>query len=115
MSEAVQVQLVVVFGSVITAIITTIGIVIVAMLNRASTRQKQVLDHVQNEHKKADGTPLNLRDDLDEKFEGVSRLVRGAITDIGGIRQELRALRDDDTDQRDRLRRLEHTQPRHKE
>jgi hypothetical protein len=107
MSEAVQVQLVVVFGSILSAIVATTGVVIVAMLNRTSSRQKrttvavaQVLDHVQNAHENPDGTPLNLRDDLDEKFEGMADLVKGLGNDIGGIRSDIRGIRKDASDDR---------------
>jgi hypothetical protein len=106
-SEAVQVQLVIVFGSIISAIVATIGVVIVATLNRTSTRQKrttvavaQVLDHVQNAHKNPDGTPLNLRDDLDDKFEGLAGLVKGISADLGGVKADIRGIRKDASDDR---------------
>lgn len=93
LSEPVQLQLIIVFGSIITAIIGTVGGVMVTMLNRASNRQKQVLEHVQNSHKNPDGTPLNLRDDLDEKFDGLASLVKTAVADIGGLRSDIRDIR----------------------
>lgn len=97
----------IVFGSIISAIVATIGVVIVATLNRTSTRQKrttvavaQVLDHVQNAHKNPDGTPLNLRDDLDDKFEGLAGLVKGISADLGGVKADIRGIRKDASDDR---------------
>ncbi|SDT22730.1 hypothetical protein [Microterricola viridarii] len=55
----------------------------------------------------------------DDRHEELTTLVRQVITtqatqglDIGGIRSELRALRKDDSDQRDRLFELERTRPK---
>jgi hypothetical protein len=46
-----------------------------------------------NSHKKSDGTPLNLRDDLDEKFEGLANLVKSVVLDLGGMKSDIRGIR----------------------
>ena len=63
----------------------------------------------------------NFREESDERHDETVTLLRNVIAtqklqsnDIGGIREELRALRTDDHDQRDRIHELEKTQPRPK-
>ncbi|GAB3125955.1 hypothetical protein [Glaciibacter psychrotolerans] len=116
LTEPVQIQLVIVFGSILTAVVGTIGVIIVAMVNRTRQYAKSTQEHVQNSHMKPDGKPLNLRDDLDDKFQGLSDLVKGAISDIGGLRSDIRSIRKEAlTDRqaaasdRDHLRHLEET------
>jgi hypothetical protein len=120
MTEAVQIQMVIVFGSILTAIVGATGVIIVAMLNRTRQHAKVAADQTANSHKNPDGTPLNLRDDLDEKFEGLADLVKGLGLDIGGMKSDIRGIRKDASDdrnnaneaiatERSRIRKLEDT------
>ena len=68
----------------------------------------QTLDQVKNSH------TTNLREEGDERHDELVALVSAVITaqtaqgyDIGGIRSELRTLRDDDGEQRKRILDLE--------
>lgn len=74
LSPAGEVQVILVFGTIITAVITTIGIVAVALINRtrqhakaASDNTAETRDEFVNDHK------TNLRDDLDAKFAGLNK------------------------------------------
>lgn len=57
------------------ALITSAGLVLVAVVGAIPVllplirRVKAIQSHVENDHKKADGSPLILRDDLDQKHE----------------------------------------------
>ena len=68
----------------------------------------QTLDQVKNSH------TTNLREEGDERHDELVALVSAVINtqatqgyDIGGIRSELRTLRDDDSEQRKRILDLE--------
>ncbi|MGV8852333.1 MAG: hypothetical protein ACOH1M_07190 [Rhodoglobus sp.] len=112
MPETAQVQLIITFGSIISAIVTAGGIVLVAMLNRTRQHAKVAADQTKNSHE------TNLRDDLDEKFLDLTVLVRGAVADIGGMKSDIRQIHRDASDDRDalakereRIRALEETTP----
>ena len=100
MTEAVQVQAIIVFGSILTAVVGTVGVIIVAMLNRTRQHAKVAADQTANSHNKPDGTPLNLRDDLDEKFEWIADLVKTLGDDLGGVKSDIRGIRKDASDDR---------------
>lgn len=72
MSEQLQIQYIVVLGSIAVAVITTIGVIMVARINTAVRHTKAASVNalatrveVKNDHE------VNLRDDLDAKFAGV--------------------------------------------
>jgi len=81
------VQAIIVFGSIVTAIVGAVGIIIVAMLNRTRQHAKVAADQTQNSHKS------NLRDDLDEKFEGLETLLTLMVADVGGMKSDMRSIR----------------------
>ncbi len=108
--ESVQVQLVVTFGVIIAAIITTMGGLILAILNRTRQHAKATREGVENSH------DTNLRDDLDGKVEVIVGRLKELATDVGGIRSDIRAIhREQGEDrralaaERDRIRLLEDT------
>lgn len=110
LTEPVQMQLIITFGSIIAAIVAAAGIVIVAMLNRTRQHAKVAADQTQNSHKS------NLRDDLDLKFEGLEGLVKALARDVGGMKSDMRGIRaealvDRQTarDDREHIRTLEDT------
>lgn len=103
----------------IQAIIVTLGVtttamsgVAVAMIARTRSHAKAAADQVQNDHSS------NLRDDLDDKFDSLTELVKLAVADIGGIKSDLRQIRKEAgedrealSNERERIRRLEATSP----
>jgi uncharacterized protein YoxC len=117
-------------GALITALLGIIGVLLGKILGNTN----KTVDHVANSHVDAHGNPINLRDDLDEKFEGLAGLVNGVADtqrdqakDIGGLRSDIRqdraavadAARDAATAARkaekaasDAILALERTQPR---
>ncbi|WP_243063175.1 hypothetical protein [Humibacter sp. RRB41] len=114
------------------AVIAVVGGGLMAMLGFVLRRLKRVKQdtettvyHVANEHKDERGDPINLRDDNDEKhsetmdtLKQIQRVQVDQARDIGGIRQELRTLHENDAEHvrqqnrdRERLDRFEHTLP----
>lgn len=73
------------------ALVGSLGASIIAAL---TPKLKVITDNVQNDHTKPDGTPLNLRDDLDDKHDTILGVLeefrREVRRDIGGLRQENR-------------------------
>ena len=65
MSDAVAVAVVYALGTVLAAAVTALG----AVLLKLNGRVKAVQEQVANDHTNEDGTPLNLRDDLDGKHD----------------------------------------------
>ncbi|QOC24404.1 hypothetical protein IC744_14055 [Microbacterium hominis] len=66
-------------------------------------RVKRVLSQVENDHS------TNLREEADERHNENTTTLRTIVRDIGGIRGDIRALRDDLTHERDRIDDLEDT------
>ena len=76
MSEAVQVQMILVFGTIMVAVVTTVGLIAVALINRTRQHAKAASDNTAvTRHAITNDHPTNFRDDLDEKFEEVFRLL----------------------------------------
>lgn len=90
MTEGVIVAIIAVFGSIIVALLGYLGVT----ANITRRHAKAARFGVENEH------PLNLRDDLDEKFHGLAALVRGAVSDIGGVKSDIRQVRREASDDR---------------
>jgi hypothetical protein len=83
-------NLVIAGASVIAALLGLIGV----LLGLIHKNAKAAVGQVQNSH------TVNLRDDLDEKFEGLAGLVNGVADtqrdqakDIGGLRSDIRQVR----------------------
>lgn len=95
-------------GIVFSSLATLMGILLPLLL-RAEKSMDMVKENVQNDHKKSDGSPLYLRDDLDGKHDvileklgsladGVAiaiRLSEGNAADIRGMRRDVGRVRDD--------------------
>ena len=86
-TENVVVAVIITFGTIIAALLGYLGVVATGARRHAKAARLGV----ENEH------PKNLRDDLDEKFQGLADLVKTVVTDIGGIRSEIRNIRLDAT------------------
>jgi len=85
------------------------------MLNRTRQHAKVAADQTQNSHKS------NLRDDLDQRFDLLEALVRNLALDLGGMKHDIRTIHDDLGQtrvelaaERERIRKLETTQPKDK-
>lgn len=117
-----------IIGSIAAAIIAPlVGLIITLRLSgkvkAIQSDASQTKDQVVNGHKKPNGDPLIMRDELDERHaeqmdtlnqirtevKANTRRLNDVSRDIGGIRQDVRQLHDDDAEQRGRIRDLEHT------
>lgn len=75
-------------SDIIVAMISTAGLIIVAVLNlRTSRRVKVIQGQVQNSHS------TNLREELDERHTETRSTLGDIRKDIGGLRSEMRAER----------------------
>jgi uncharacterized protein YoxC len=92
-SAAVLNAVAVVGGALITALLGIIGVLLGKILGNTN----KTVDHVANSHVDDHGNPINLRDDLDEKFEGLAELVKDLSRDVGGMKEDVRIIRRDQT------------------
>jgi hypothetical protein len=99
-SAAVLNAVAVVGASLIAALLGIIGVLLGKILGNTN----KTVEHVVNSHVDDDGNPFLLRDDLDEKFDGLAGLVKGVAEtqkeqakDIGGLRSDIRQIRTDQT------------------
>ena len=93
---------------VLVAVITTFGIILTALLGYlgvvatgARRHAKATRNEIQNSH------DMNFRDDLDEKFGGLSGLMRIVIKDQGGMKEDIRLIRREAIADREHIRELE--------
>lgn len=87
--------------TVAAAAITALGAVIVAavsilapLLTKLIGRVKDVQAQVANDHKNPDGTPLNLRDDLDEKHTENHGILLAIQRDVAWLMRRVAATDD---------------------
>lgn len=97
MSDAVAVALLGLVG-------TAASIILTALVNG---KLKRVRAQVENDHARDPTKTTNLREDLDEKHDELLTMLR---RDVGGIRQDIRQLREDLSRTDDRVHELETTQ-----
>lgn len=102
----------------ILAIVLTALLIVVLILWRfgaaIASRLKAVQEQVANDHKKPDGSPMLLRDDLDEKHvenAGKLDLVLAAVKPIPTMQRDIAFLLRRSIEQDDRIEDLEKTQP----
>ena len=80
--------------AVLVGLFSLIGGLGSALIAKLTPPLKVITENVQNDHVKPDGTPLNLRDDLDDKHDTTLAVLevfrREVRRDIGGLRQENR-------------------------
>lgn len=92
----VEVQLIAQIGAVAVAVVTVIGLIAVAILNRTRQHAKAVRYQVENDHS------TNLRDDAD-KYHGETAAKLDALVDavaslgrsVGSVRDDVRQVRDE--------------------
>lgn len=99
MSDAVAVALVGLVGTVVSIVLTA----------RVNGKVKRVRDQVENDHAADPSKTTNLREDMDEKHDVIVSILR---RDVGGIRQDIRQLREDLSDTNGRVHDLETTKER---
>lgn len=100
-SDDVIVAVITTFGIILTALLSYLGVVATGARRHAKAARHQV----QNSHE------VNLRDDLDEKFEGLADLVKIVIKDQGGMKEDIRLIRREAIADREHIRELEQTRP----
>lgn len=74
-----------------------------------SARMKAVQEQVANDHKKPDGEPLLLRDDLDEKHDENAGKLDRALSLLGNVQRDVAFLMRRAIEQEDRIDELEDT------
>ena len=102
MTDEVIVAMLGTFGLIFTALLSFIGVVVTVTRKHAKAARYEV----QNNH------DTNLRDDLDEKFQSFTALLKTQGADLGGMKSDIRAIhrenaaaRDAAARERDRLTR----------
>lgn len=83
MSEQVIIALIASTATVCVALVTAIGAPIIL------TRLRSIEQQVANDHRKPDGTPLNLRDDLDTKHDQNHSILLAVQRDVAWIMRHL--------------------------
>lgn len=99
MSDAVAVALIGLAGTVVSIILTA----------RLNNKVKRVRDQVENDHAADPTKTTNLREDMDEKHDAIVTMLR---RDVGGIRADIRLIREDMSATNERVHDLETTQER---
>lgn len=94
MSEGIAVALIVTLGSVLATAIPAL----IAVLAKLHGSVKAVQEQVANEHINPDGSPLKLRDDLDEKHDEQHGILLAIQRDVAWIMRR-QAATDDRVDQ----------------
>lgn len=96
MSVETEVQLIAQLGAIGVAVVTAIGLIIVAIVNRTRQHTKAVRDQVENDH------PTNFRDEQDHrhlevvtKFDGALEAIASLGRSIGSIRDDVRQVREE--------------------
>lgn len=105
---------------VLVAIVTTLGLIVVTVLtNRTRQHAKATRTQVENNHVDAEGKPINLREESDERHAENSsmlaqllKIVTGMQGDIRGMRRDIGRLADADAKHDERIHDLEQTTPR---
>lgn len=89
-------------AQIVAAVVAAVGIVIVAVITtRTRQHTRQIRDQVENHHN------TNLREELDSRHAETAKWFRDVRRDLGGIREELRGMRETDRAQERRIQRLE--------
>lgn len=108
MSDQVAVALIGAVGLVLVALISHQGV----QLGRIRRDARAVRGQLDNDHTENPDKTGNIREDIDEKHVTVIDRISDIGRDIGGIRHELRLLRQDLSGTQDRVLVLETTQDR---
>nr|WP_278101173.1 hypothetical protein [Microbacterium proteolyticum] len=97
---------------IVISALVVVGLVIWRFGSQIAARMKAVQDQVANDHKKPDGTPMLLRDDLDEKHDENAKKLDRALELIGTIQRDVAFLMRRSIAQEDRIDDLEDTDGR---
>lgn len=111
MSDPVAVAIIGTVGTIIAAFLATQQV----KLRRIDRNAREAREQVANDHIDADGRPINLRVENDERHAETRSWFRRLERSLGGIRDDFRQLRHDHAqlaERVDHLYELETTQPR---
>lgn len=89
--------------------LAVVGLVILKFGSQMNSRMKAVQEQVANDHKNPDGTPINLRDDLDGKHDENARKLDRALVLMTTMQRDIAFLMRRSIEQDDRIEDLEDT------
>jgi hypothetical protein len=89
--------------------LAVVGLVILKFGSQINSRMKAVQEQVANDHKHADGTPINLRDDLDGKHDENAKRLDKVLAMMTTMQRDIAFLMRRSIEQDDRLEDLEDT------
>ena len=95
--------------AVVLAALVIVGLVLWRFGAALASRMKAVQEQVANDHKKPDGEPLLLRDDLDEKHDENAKKLDRALSLLGTVQRDVAFLMRRAIEQEDRIDDLEDT------
>lgn len=95
--------------AVVLAALVIVGLVLWRFGAAISARMKAVQEQVANDHKKPDGAPLLLRDDLDEKHDENAKKLDRALHLLGTVQRDVAFLMRRAIETDDRIDALEDT------
>lgn len=95
--------------AVVLAVLVVVGLVLWRFGAALAARMKAVQEQVANDHKKPDGEPLLLRDDLDVKYGEHDRKLDRALHLLGTLQRDVAFLMRRAIEQEDRIDDLEDT------
>lgn len=68
---------------------TAISGVLLALITRQRRDVRAVKSHVENDHKWPDGSPINLRDNIDANQNAVMGAIAAVASDLRGVRRDV--------------------------
>ncbi len=89
--------------------LAVVGLVILKFGSQINSRMKAVQEQVANDHKHADGTPINLRDDLDGKHDENAKKLDKVLAMATTMQRDIAFLMRRSIEQDDRIEDLEDT------
>jgi hypothetical protein len=89
--------------------LAVVGLVILKFGSQINSRMKAVQEQVANDHKHADGTPINLRDDLDGKHDENAKKLDKTLAIVTTMQRDIAFLMRRSIEQDDRIEDLEDT------
>lgn len=102
---------IIVIGILVIVIVAlaVVGLVILKFGSQINSRMKAVQEQVANDHKHADGTPINLRDDLDGKHDENAKKLDKVLAMATTMQRDIAFLMRRSIEQDDRIEDLEDT------
>lgn len=78
------------------AVVSTVGLVLIAIItNRTRQHAKIARTQLENNHFDADGNPINLREEQDERFISSTSTLALLVQIVTGIQSDIRGMRRD--------------------